>query len=503
MVTLCHHRMKQPRPGPAPSLSHPCWVASTIGAMQRSLRSVLVGTFTLRFSTGLTGALLVYYLAKLPEHGGAEVTAFQLGLLGAAFFLAELVLSPLFGMLSDRYGHHRVMQLGPVFGFVAVILTGLTTDLRVLGGTRLLEGASTAASVPSILGFIAMATAHDEILRGKTSARFEAATVAGLGAGIAVAGPLWSAMGPMAFFLNAILYIGSLLIYRYGVQTPDAPTGPHHHPDYGWRRYRKLLTRSHIWLLAPTWIAINAALGLYTSQTLFQLAKTPDPKFSDQLLVGGFDPVLISAGLVLLGIVFFAGLWYWGNRFADMRRTTIILYGIGGGVALVVGALLVNHSQALGDVARIGGVAIAAAGLFVLAGATPAALGLLADISEAFPDDRGAVMGLYSVFLAVGQIIGSVIGGAAADAWAFDGILLATLVLMGIALVPLSRLRRFETRFEPSPAEGPVVVELSNGTFAAPGLDDGRRSATLQVGLLDDGPGGLPPAVASDDPPPG
>ena len=103
--------------------------------MQRSLRSVLVGTFTLRFSTGLTGALLVYYLAKLPEHGGQTISAFELGLLAAAFFVAELILSPIFGVLSDRFGHHRLMQLGPIFGFVAVILTGLTTDLWILGSS--------------------------------------------------------------------------------------------------------------------------------------------------------------------------------------------------------------------------------------------------------------------------------------------------------------------------------------------------------------------------------
>jgi predicted MFS family arabinose efflux permease len=98
-----------------------------------------------------------------------------------------------------------------------------------------------------------------------------------------------------------------------------------------------------------------------------------------------------------------------------------------------------------------------AAGLFVLAGATPAALGLLADISEAFPDDRGAIMGLYSVFLAVGQIIGALVGGLAAENWAFDGILIATFVLMGIAIIPLSRLRRFEGQFSPSPATGPTL----------------------------------------------
>ena len=83
-------------------------------------------------------------------------------------------------------------------------------------------------------------------------------------------------------------------------------------------------------------------------------------------------------------------------------------------------------------------------GLFVLAGATPAALGLLADISERFPTDRGAIMGLYSVFLAVGQIGGSLIGGQAAEWRGFDGLLLATFGLLLLAVVPLAQLRRHE-----------------------------------------------------------
>ena len=87
---------------------------------------------------------------------------------------------------------------------------------------------------------------------------------------------------------------------------------------------------------------------------------------------------------------------------------------------------------------------LAAAGLFVLAGATPAALGLLADISERFPGDRGAIMGLYSVFLAIGQITGSLIGGLAAEWRGIDGLLLATFGLLAVALIPLSRLREQE-----------------------------------------------------------
>src|SRR5580765_4487785 len=185
--------------------------------MDRSMWAVLGGTFTLRFSTGLTGAMLAVYLAKLPEHGGQVVHASTLALLASAFFVSELLLSPVFGIISDRLGHHRVMLYGPMFGAVAVILTGLTTSLPVLGATRLLEGASTAASVPSILGFIALATAGSEVLRGKAAARFEGATLAGLGIGFIVAPKLFEAIGPNAFFLNAFVYGISFLIYWRGV----------------------------------------------------------------------------------------------------------------------------------------------------------------------------------------------------------------------------------------------------------------------------------------------
>ncbi|MFL5712395.1 MAG: MFS transporter, partial [Chloroflexota bacterium] len=152
----------------------------------------------------------------------------------------------------------------------------------------------------------------------------------------------------------------------------------------------------------------------------------------------------ITLAAIAIAVVFGVGLLYWGNRFKSMRRTTIILYGIVGGAVLVAGGLLANHSGGLPAVILIAAVLLAGAGLFVLAGATPAALGLLADISERFPADRGAIMGLYSVFLAIGQIAGALIGGVAADWRGIDGMLLATFVLLGIALVPLSRLRRQE-----------------------------------------------------------
>jgi len=432
--------------------------------MDRSLWAVMAGTFTLRFSTGLTGAMLGVYLAKLPEHGGPEVAATTLGLLSASFFLSELVLSPAFGILSDRIGHHRVMLFGPVFGAIAVILTGLTTNLVVLGGTRLLEGASTAASVPSILGYIAIATATSEVLRGKAAARFEGATLAGIGVGIAAAPLLFAALGPTAFFLNALIYGVSFLIYRFGVADRDpeeramAATARKTSERSGWQRYRSIITNEYVLLLAPTWIAVNASIGIWFSQSLFQFSKA-DPRFPDQFMLQGFSPIQISIAAVVIGLIFGAGLLWWGNRFKTLRRTTIIFYGILGGGVMAFGVLAINHAAPDVLIVSAIGALAGAVGLFVLAGATPAALGLLADISARFPTDRGAIMGVYSVFLGIGQIVGSLIGGAAANWLGIDGLLFATVALLLIALIPLAFLRREEHEVsgpESAPAFGGV-----------------------------------------------
>ena len=427
--------------------------------MRRSIGAVLLGTFTLRFSTGLTGGLLVYYLAELPAHGGPQVSATIVAWMTTTYFIAELVLSPAFGVLSDRFGAHRLMQLGPVFGAVAVTMTALTTNLLLLGVTRWLEGMAAAASIPSILGYIALATAHSEVLRGRTVSRFEAATLAGIGSGIVAAGWLYdpngAGLGTNAFFLNAVIYVGSLLIYRYGVaelhhgQDPEALDRPvdsaelrPRHFDLG--RYRELMRAPQVWLLAPTWIALNAVLGAWTTQSVFQLVREPSAEHGEQLLMGGFGPAQVSLGLAVAGVIFFAGLFYWGGRFGTLRRTTIIAVGLAGAVVMVLAAFTLNHAVGWSAIAQLAVALVAAAGLFVMAGATPAALGLLADISESHPADRGAIMGLYSVFLGLGQIIGALASGTAADLAGIDGLLLASLTLLIIALLPIHRLRESE-----------------------------------------------------------
>ena len=164
---------------------------------------------------------------------------------------------------------------------------------------------------------------------------------------MAVAPLLFAALGPNAFFLNAGFYIVSLLIYHFGVADQDrrAERGPS--PATTGRRpaaTRCSLRSSHVWLLAPTWIAVNAAIGLWFSQSLFQFSKA-NPDFPDQARMRGFEAWQISLAAVDHRVLFGAGLLYWGNRFRNTRRTTIILYGILGGGVLVAGGLASTTPQ--------------------------------------------------------------------------------------------------------------------------------------------------------------
>jgi predicted MFS family arabinose efflux permease len=67
-------------------------------------------------------------------------------------------------------------------------------------------------------------------------------------------------------------------------------------------------------------------------------------------------------------------------------------------------------------------------GILLLSGFTPASLTQMAAISELLPGKRGAVMGLYSVVMGVGQLIGASLGGMSVDIRGFYG-------LMGFSIV--------------------------------------------------------------------
>jgi MFS family permease len=409
---------------------------------------MLTATFVLRVSTAITGVMLVFLVDELTRNKGTGPGV--ISLLTGGFYTTELTGAIVFGVLADRYGRKVIMLLGPVFGGVAVFMTGLTTHIPVLFITRLLEGSSTAASIPSTLGFIAAETEGDERLRGRVVSLFEFVSLGGmLAVGPALGGLLWDAFGREAFFMNCGMYALALMLYAYGVSevrrsrpAAAAEPGVESPPGGVAARYLKIATSRKVLLFAPTWLAINAILGLWALQApLLLKGNIHDPS---QFLMSGVSATTIGIGEAVLAVIFGSGLLFWGTVYARFRRTTMLLVGVGAFVVMAVDVLAINH---LGGTsvplnAVLGVVAVVA--LFMLSGATPAALGLLADVSEGFESDRSAIMGLYSVFLGVGQVIGAAVGAVAASWKGIDGLVVATAGLLAIGIAALLNLRAHE-----------------------------------------------------------
>ena len=415
--------------------------------MNRSIGSMLMATFVLRVSTAITGGMLVFLVDDLTRGSGTGPR--DIAILHGGFYATELTGAIAFGVLADRYGRKVIMLVGPLFGSIAVFMTGLTTVMPVLFFTRLLEGSSTAASIPSTLGFIAAETAHDEKLRGRVVSLFELVSLGGmLAVGPALSGLLWDRFGRPAFFLNCLLYLVALGLYGYGVsevpreRAADLAGRGKERASMELRRYWRMATSHSVLLFAPTWLAINAILGLWALQApLLLKGNVHDPS---QFLMQGVSASAIGIGEAVLAVVFGAGLLFWGTVYARFRRTTMLLFGVGAFAVLAVDVVLINHlgGVSIGLLCAFVGVGLVA--LFVLSGATPAALGLLADVSEGFEEDRSAIMGLYSVFLGLGQVIGALLGGLAATWRGIDGLVVATAVLLAIGITALLRLRSHE-----------------------------------------------------------
>ena len=107
------------------------------------------------------------------------------------------------------------MLYGPVFGAVAVILTGPDDQPRSSSAGRAgWRARRPPRACPSILGYIAMVTAGNEAAaRQGLAPASRARRCSAWGPASRVAPILFAALGPAAFFLNAVLYGVSFLIF--------------------------------------------------------------------------------------------------------------------------------------------------------------------------------------------------------------------------------------------------------------------------------------------------
>jgi MFS family permease len=114
----------------------------------RASIAVLAGTLLLRLAGGLALSSLQLYQKSLGADGGS------IAWVAAGYYATELVLAPVFGALSDRYGRKIFLVLAPLLGAVALVLYPHASSVAVFFAIRVLEGVSAGGAIPATLGYL-------------------------------------------------------------------------------------------------------------------------------------------------------------------------------------------------------------------------------------------------------------------------------------------------------------------------------------------------------------
>jgi len=408
-----------------------------------SLFAAILSTLLLRIASRISFVLLGFYLGE--HFTSATIVAVVL----EAFYLSELVLAPMVGSLSDRLGHKPFLLSAPLVGSVAAVcFVGVTLLfphphtasfdaqlvvllVAVLVG-RLLEGVATAFNTPASLGYITEITSTSSTLRVRVMTAFEIVTVGGLALAIPFAGKVSSLVGTRGFFLVIALHIinGMLIACFLKERTRRTVQVNAHHSlieSLSTIRYKRIFT------FLPAWLSINALVGAWLTLSTIMLTY-PEPAASlrhpGQLLYGGFSKEFATLLLGGFGLLFLAGMGLWLLVLPHLRRTTVMFIGSGGLSMTIVALTLINglgknaaHLPVSSQPLLLLLIPLVLLGVLLLSGFTPASLTQMAAISELLPGKRGAVMGLYSVVMGVGQLLGASLGGLWVDLGGFYGLM--------------------------------------------------------------------------------
>ena len=170
--------------------------------------SVLIGlNFVDMMGFAMVLPLLPFYAQKL------NATPEMVGALIASFSIAQLIMAPIWGRVSDRYGRRPALMIGLLASALAFLVFGLATTLWLLFLSRIVQGAGGGTTG------VAQAYISDTVER-KDRARalgwLSAATNAGISVGPAI-GSLATHISRAApgYFAAALCFINVIAAWKW------------------------------------------------------------------------------------------------------------------------------------------------------------------------------------------------------------------------------------------------------------------------------------------------
>ncbi|WP_454196213.1 MFS transporter [Nocardia sp. Marseille-Q1738] len=326
----------------------------------------------------------------------------------------------LFGPLSDRYGHRRVLVTGMLVTAVVTLLTGLAFSAPLAVGLRVVQGLVVGSMPPAIMAYVAtrLDPAHRAVATMSVSTAFLAATVvAQIVSQAMVSAFPWRTV----FIASAVVFAGMALVLR-SMLVADAPAGRDRPLRHSYAAIPAVLRiRPLLPLLLAGAMSMAAMVGVYTGLELTGVIESPGELLA---LRAGALPVMIALPFVAVPLA----------RLSKHRQ--IVLGVLIAASAMVVAAFGGTHPVVLTVLLAVlvGGVGVVAPAVLQSAG-------------ELGGESRAAAMSVAMFSFYVGATIGPLVAAAAAPyGFAVLASILALLLVaaLGMTVVGLNSRRAVE-----------------------------------------------------------
>ena len=341
------------------------------------------------------------------------VGSFGVGIALAAYPLMELISAAPIGRYVDLKGRRQVLILGLLSVSLLTMMLSLTRDVYVVSIIHAIMGFSGAAVTVSSLTMITDLTAVSN--RGIGMGGFDFSNIVGYALGITYATAILHFTGShygLAFIATGILLLSASILSLIWIrETSHSST----HQRFLVNPLTALDPSTRA--ILPLWLGLTSILGV-----IFVLPRS--------LMETGFRSSQIGLTFSLGAFAVGIGSVIFGRVSDKIGRGKTLGIGVVGLVLLLFTTLDVITSAPIRISPRL---VLVGLGAFIATATVPSALAYVGDRADT--NLRGSAMGIYSMILSLGLVIGNLLGGYSTSVGGLRAILEASAGVLMLSLL--------------------------------------------------------------------
>lgn len=347
------------------------------------MKRVFLVLFAIQFMVMLGFGIIIPIMPYYAQSFGAD--AFTLGLLMAVYSIMNFIFAPIWGSLSDRIGRKPVLLIG-LAGFAAsYFLFAMASQLWMLFATRIMAGALSAATLPTVMAYMSDITTPETRARGMGA--IGAAAGMGFVFGPAIGGGFSTFGQHMPFLIAGVLVVVNFIFAAIVLQEslPPEARQPNHVKKTAWASFKFPVAN----LFIMQFLVTLSLAGLEATFAFFAM---------DAFGANERDMALIFTIMGITGAIVQGALI--GRLSKAFGETKVIQLGL---LISFIGFLLITQIHSFAAAAVFLSIFGAGNGMI-----RPAVSSL---VSKRTRTGQGGSMGLLSSMDSLGRIAGPMLGG--------------------------------------------------------------------------------------------